>query len=139
MNLTPRQIDLVQQTFALIAPQADDVAHLFYNYLFEHNPSLRLLFRHTMREQGRKLIQMLSVAVHALDHLEDIIPAMQALGERHVSYGVQPEDYATVGQALIWTLEQGLGAAFTPDVKEAWTSTYRALVQAATSYLREAA
>jgi hemoglobin-like flavoprotein len=137
MNLTPRQIDLVQQTFALIAPHSDEVAHLFYNYLFQHNPSLRLVFRHNMAEQGRRLIQMLSVAVHALDHLEDIVPAVQALGEQHV--GVQPEDYATVGQALIWTLEQGLGAAFTPEVKEAWTSSYRALVQAATSYLREAA
>jgi hemoglobin-like flavoprotein len=139
MTLTPRQIELVQKTFAQIAPQADEAAHLFYGYLFESNPSLRLMFKHDMREQGRKLMQMLSVAVHALDHLEDIVPAVQALGERHTGYGVKYEDYAAVGQALVWTLEQGLGEAFTPEVKEAWTSTYVALVQAATSHLPEPA
>jgi hemoglobin-like flavoprotein len=139
MTLTPRQIELVQQTFALVAPQADEAAQLFYMRLFELNPSLRLLFKHDIHEQGRKLMQMLSVAVHALNHLEDILAAVQALGERHVAYGVQPEDYTTVGQALIWTLEQGLGEAFTPEVKEAWASTYMALVQAATSHLPEPA
>lgn len=139
MTLTPRQIDLVRTTFAAIAPQADDVAQLFYANLFQLDPSLRLLFRHDMRDQGRKLMQMLSVAVHALDHLEDIIPAVQALGERHTGYGVTTDDYVTVGQALIGTLEQGLGAAFTPEVKEAWTSTYVALVQAATANLPEPA
>ncbi len=139
MTLTPRQIELVQQTFALVAPQADEAAQLFYNRLFEIDPTLRPLFRHDIREQGRKLMQMLSVAVHALDHLEDIIPAVQALGERHAGYGVKQQDYATVGEALLWTLEQGLGEAFTTEVKDAWTVTYGVLVHAATANLPEPA
>ncbi len=135
MSLTPAQIELVQSSFALVAPQAEAAAQLFYNRLFELDPSLRGLFKHDMTEQGRKLMQMLSVAVHALDRLETIVPAVQALGERHVQYGVQKSHYDTVGAALLWTLEQGLGEAFTPETREAWTAVYGILTQTATGHL----
>jgi hemoglobin-like flavoprotein len=135
MALTDVQITLVQDTFAMVAPIAETAAQLFYGRLFELDPSLRQMFKGDMAEQGRKLMQMLSVAVHALDNLESIIPAVQALGARHVGYGVTMEHYAIVGDALLWTLEKGLGEAFTPQVKEAWATVYGALVGVATANL----
>src|SRR5918911_3774759 len=125
--MTPQQTSLVQQSFALVVPIAEPAAELFYGRLFELDPSLRLLFRGDMREQGRKLMQMLTVAVRGLDRLETIVPAVQALGRRHVAYGVTEAHFATVGAALLWTLEQGLGSAFTPEVADAWASVYGVL------------
>src|SRR5439155_4726975 len=110
----------VQEIFKLVVPISETAAELFYGRLFELDPSLRPLFTGDMREQGRKLMQMLAVAVHGLDHLEAIVPAIQALGRRHATYGVQPEHFDTVGAALLWTLAQGLGPAFTREVCEAW-------------------
>jgi hemoglobin-like flavoprotein len=125
--LTPEQKVLVQQSFALVEPIADTAAELFYARLFELDPSLRALFSGDLREQGRKLMQMIAVAVRGLDHLETIVPAVQALGRRHVAYGVKPEHFVTVGMALIWTLQQGLGSAFTPEVREAWSTVFGVL------------
>ncbi len=122
--MTPIQIDLVQSSFAQVAPIADQAAALFYGRLFELDPDLKQLFHGDMTEQGRKLMQMLAVAVNSLNNLDAIVPAVQALGERHVGYGVQPSDYDTVGSALIWTLGQGLGDAFTPEVEAAWVEVY---------------
>jgi hemoglobin-like flavoprotein len=122
--ITEQQIRLVQSSFKDVAPIADVAAELFYARLFELDPTLKPMFRGDMREQGRKLMQMLSVAVHGLNSLEKIVPAVQDLGKRHVAYGVRAQDYQTVGKALLWTLEQGLGSNFTPDVKEAWTAVY---------------
>jgi len=124
MSLTEQQITLVQSTFTQIGPGAEAVAAMFYGRLFEIDPSLRSMFKSDMRSQGQKLIQTLAVVVSALDRLDQIIPAVQALGRRHVDYGVTPEHYAIVGEALLWTLEHGLGADFTPEVKEAWTVAY---------------
>ena len=118
------QIDLVQQSFELVEPIAETAASLFYNRLFELDPSLRQLFRGDMTEQGRKLMQALKMVVKGIRRIEAILPAVQELGRRHVQYGVQDEHYDTVGEALLWTLEKGLGEAFTPDVKEAWTAAY---------------
>lgn len=125
--MTPAQIALVQQTFEQVKPIADVAADLFYNRLFELDPSLRPLFRGDMQEQGRKLMQMLSVAVAGLTRLDTLVPAVEALGRRHVGYGVKDEHYATVGAALLWTLGQGLGNAFTPDVEAAWATAYGVL------------
>jgi hemoglobin-like flavoprotein len=123
-TMTPTQIALVQQTFEQVKPIADTAADLFYNRLFELDPSLRPMFRGDMKEQGRKLMQMLSVAVAGLTRLDDLVPAVEALGRRHQGYGVRDEHYATVGSALLWTLGQGLGSGFTPDVETAWASAY---------------
>ena len=122
--MTPAQIALVKHSFELVAGTPDVVADLFYTRLFHLEPDLRVLFKGDMADQGRKLMQMIAVAVRSLDIPEAIIPAVQALGVRHVRYGVKDADYQAVGSALLWTLEQGLGAEFTLDVKAAWTETY---------------
>ncbi len=122
--ITEQQITLVQSSFKQVVPIADVAADLFYTRLFDLDPALRPLFRGNMKEQGRKLMQMLSVAVNGLNSLDRIVPAIQDLGKRHVAYGVREKDYHTVGTALLWTLEQGLGSEFTPEVKEAWTAVY---------------
>jgi hemoglobin-like flavoprotein len=124
MSLSNEQITMVQDTFSKIGPRAESVASLFYARLFEIDPSLRPMFKTDIRAQGQKLIQMLAVAIHALNNLDSIVPAVQALGRRHVAYGVKPEHYTTVGEALLWTLAEGLGDEFTDEVREAWTAAY---------------
>jgi hemoglobin-like flavoprotein len=125
--MTPEQKQLVRESFAQIRPIADQAAALFYGRLFEVAPRYRALFTHGMDEQGKKLMQMIGIAVAHLDNLDAIIPAVQSLGRRHVNYGVQSADYDTVGEALLWTLAQGLGEAFTPDVERAWVTVYGVL------------
>lgn len=120
-------IKLVQSSFKKVSPIAETAASLFYSKLFDLDPTLKSLFKTDIGEQGIKLMQMLSVAVNGLNDLEAIIPAVQQLGIRHIKYGVQDSHYDTVGEALLWTLEQGLGDEFTDEVKEAWTSVYIAL------------
>ena len=130
---------LVQQTFAKIKPIADTAAELFYNRLFEMDPGVRPLFKGDMKEQGRKLMDMIGVAVNGLGALDEIVPAVQDLGRRHAGYGVTDEHYDTVGGALLWTLEQGLGDDFTPEVKEAWTTVYGVLATTMKDAAAEAA
>jgi hemoglobin-like flavoprotein len=122
--LTMTQIELVQKTFAVVAPIADDAAVLFYRRLFEIDPSLESMFKGDMGEQRRKLMVMLSAAVKGLPRLDRLVPVLEDLGRRHAHYGVEDHHYETVGEALLWTLEKGLGPAFTPEVKEAWTTVY---------------
>jgi hemoglobin-like flavoprotein len=122
--ITATQKTLVQDTFDSIAPIADDAAALFYRRLFELDPSLRGMFRGDMTEQRRKLMNMIGAAVRGLDRLEQLVPVVQDLGRKHVGYGVEDRHYDTVGAALLWTLEKGLGSAFTPDVKDAWAAVY---------------
>jgi hemoglobin-like flavoprotein len=128
--MTPQQIGLVQSTWARVVPIKETAADLFYGRLFELDPSLRTLFKGDLKEQGRKLMAMINVAVASLDKLDTIVPAVKDLGRRHVGYGVKPEHYGTVATALLWTLEKGLGDAFTPAAKEAWTQTYMVLAGA---------
>ena len=122
--LTVHQKTLVQESFAIVGPIADDAAALFYRRLFELDPSLERMFRGDMSEQRRKLMQMLTAAVKGLDRLDQLVPVVQDLGRRHATYGVEDRHYDTVGAALLWTLEKGLGTAFTPETKEAWTTVY---------------
>ena len=122
--MTPDQIKLVQESFARVVPIADQAADLFYDRLFEIAPDVRPLFPEDMAAQKRKLMQTLSAAVGSLHRVEEVLPLLEDLGRRHVDYGARPEHYDTVGEALIWTLGQGLGEAFTPAVEEAWTKTY---------------
>jgi hemoglobin-like flavoprotein len=122
--MTETQIRLVQDSFAAIAPIADDAAALFYRRLFEIDPSLQQMFKGDMREQRRKLMQMLTAAVKGLDHIDRLVPVVENLGRRHAGYGVTDEHYDTVGEALLWTLGAGLGVAFTPSVRDAWATVY---------------
>ena len=125
--MTPHQIKLVQDSFTKVAPSAPAAAELFYGRLFELDPSLKPLLKGDMVEQGEKLMKMISIAVIGLNDLDALVPAVQGLGERHLDYGVQDAHYDTVGSALLWTLEKGLGNAFTEETKEAWTETYQTL------------
>lgn len=126
--MTPDQITLVRDSFRLIEPIQEQAAVLFYRRLFELDPHIAGLFATTdMERQRRVLMQTLAVVVKGLDRLDQVGPAVQALGRRHVSYGVRVEDYATVGAALLWTLEQGLATAFTSPVREAWTAAFALL------------
>jgi len=120
---------LVQKTFEMVAPIAEVAAGLFYGRLFEVDPSLKPLFRGDIKDQGKKLMATIKIAVQSLDRLEALVPVVQALGRRHLAYGVRDEHYDTVGGALLWTLEKGLGEAFTPEVKEAWTIVYGVLAK----------
>jgi hemoglobin-like flavoprotein len=128
--MTAHQVLLVQQTFENVRPIAATAARLFYDRLFTLDPSLRSLFKGDMETQGHKLMQALAMAVGGLRAPESILPAVQALGARHRHYGVEPRHYDTVGTALLWTLEQGLGDGFTPDVREAWAAAYGLLAGA---------
>jgi hemoglobin-like flavoprotein len=136
--LTPTQKTLVQESFAKVAPIADAAAVLFYGRLFEIDPSLQRMFRGDMAEQRRKLMQMLVGAVKGLDHLDRLVPIVQDLGRRHAAYGVMDAHYDTVGSALLWTLEKGLGEAFTPEVKDAWAAVYGLLATTMKDAAREA-
>jgi hemoglobin-like flavoprotein len=122
--LTVTQKALVQTSFASIAGIADDAAVLFYQRLFELDPSLRPLFRGDMAEQRKKLMQMLTAAVKGLDRLDQLVPVVEDLGRRHARYGVEDRHYDTVGDALLWTLSMGLGRDFTPEVEAAWAAVY---------------
>ena len=125
--MTPQQIALVQETFAQVRPIADTAAALFYNRLFMLDPSLRPMFKGDMVRQGQMLMQMLGAATSGLTNLPKLAPVVRQLGARHTGYGVTDDHYATVGAALIWTLEQGLGEQFTPEVHDAWAAAYRIL------------
>jgi len=136
--LTQVQKTLVQDTFATIAPIADDAARLFYQRLFEIDPSLQGMFRGDMTEQRKKLMQMLTAAVKGLDRLDQLVPVVESLGRRHAGYGVSDAHYDTVGAALLWTLEMGLGRAFSAEVKEAWATVYGLLATTMKQAAREA-
>jgi hemoglobin-like flavoprotein len=85
---------------------------------------LRPLFHGDLEAQGKKLMASIKLVVTGLEKPETILPAVRGLGQRHKGYGVQNLHYATVGAALLWTLEQGLGDAFSAEVKDAWTAAY---------------
>ena len=125
--MTPEEVALVQTSFARVAPLADEAAQIFYNRLFEIAPQVRSLFPHDMAEQRHKLMTTLAVVVNGLDKLETILPAASALAKRHVGYGAQPGHYPVVGEALLWTLERGLGDGWNNDVAAAWTAAYTTL------------
>jgi len=126
--MTPTQVDMIRTSWTAVEPIGDVAATLFYDRLFELDPALRRLFARTdMVQQKKILIQTLTVVVKSLDRLDQLVPAIEALGRRHAGYGVRAEHYDTVGAALLWTLSQGLGDAFTPELETAWTEAYSTL------------
>lgn len=118
--MTPDEIKMVQESFAKVIPIKEQAAELFYGRLFETTPEVRPLFKGDMKEQGAKLMATLAVVVKGLNNIESLLPVASDLAKRHVGYGVGPEHYPPVGAALIWTLGQGLGDEFTPEVEAAW-------------------
>lgn len=123
-------ITLVQHAFAQLAPDADPFANLLYARLFQLDPSLRALFPNDLREQRNRLIKSLVLVVNHLDDSEIWLPLVSALGRRHVECGIEPKHYETFGLALLWTAQQALGEAFTPDMREAWLAVYTELAAA---------
>ena len=137
------QVMLVKQSFEKVTPIADTAASLFYARLFEIDPSLMRLFKGDIKQQGKMLMHMIGSAVRGLDKPEALVPVLTGLGRRHVGYGVKDEHYDTVAQALLWTLEKGLGPDFTAEVREAWIAAYtlmaRVMQQGARHALQAAA
>jgi nitric oxide dioxygenase len=120
-------VKAIQESFSNVAPISEQAATLFYGRLFEIAPAVKPLFRGDMKEQGRKLMATLGVVVNGLSNLESILPAASALAKRHVTYGVKAADYEPVGEALLWTLERGLGTQWTPQLAAAWGTAYAVL------------
>jgi hemoglobin-like flavoprotein len=137
MNAT--QVQLVQSSFEQVKPIAPIAAKIFYGHLFEIDPTLKNLFNGDMVRQGAMLMSMLGKAVSGLSKPETIVPTVKLLGARHVGYGVRDHHYHAVGVALLWTLEQGLGNAFTEDVKQAWSAAYQLLASVMQEGARETA
>ncbi len=127
--MTPAQVKLIQDSFAKVAPISEQAAASFYARLFEIAPEVKPLFKGDMAEQGRKLMATLAVVVNGLSNLDSILPAASWLAKRHVDYGVKPGHYLPVGEALLWTLERGLGASWTAELAAAWTAAYATLSQ----------
>lgn len=137
--MTPERTELIRQSWEQVKPIADDAAELFYGKLFELDPSLRNLFSGDMQQQGRKLMAAINVAVKSLDRFDSIEKNIRDLGARHHHYGVQDHHYVTVANALLWTLQQGLGDQFTPDVRAAWVEMYQRLSTAMQAGARDQA
>ena len=126
--MTPEGRRLAQQAFATIQPFADELGMLFYSRLFELDPALRKLFKHDLANQAHSLMTMLQLAIEGLDAPEQFTRAMRNLGARHADYGVQPEQYATVNAALLWTFAHALGPAYTPEVAAALTEVLSIII-----------
>jgi len=123
--VTPEQIILVQRSWRPVQLVGDTAAELFYGKLFNVAPEIRPMFRGDLRDQGRNLTAMVSVAVHSLAKPDKILLALRQLGARHAAYGVRDHHYSMVGAAFLWMLEETLGEAFTPEVEDAWWAAFR--------------
>jgi len=135
--MNPDTVLLVQQSFKKVVPIADQVGEIFYNRLFETYPSVRPMFAQDIKPQAKKLVQMLALVVNSLHKLDTLLPAVQDLARRHNTYGVVDAHYPAVGETLIWTLEQGLGDDFTPELREAWTTAFQTLADVMMATSRE--
>jgi len=132
MSLTDTQKSIVQTTFGMVT-DADLLATRFYARLFETDPTTQPLFKGDMAEQRKKLLQALTIVVNGITDLSSIVPAIQALGQRHATYGVTPAQWSSVGSALLWALEDAFGEAFTPEVRDAWANAYQLIADTATA------
>ena len=130
--MTQNKINLVKNSWTMVAQlEMETVGGLFYNRLFEIMPEVKPMFSKTpLPEQSKKLLTMLSYVIAKLDKLEDIMSEITKLAQRHAGYGVTEEHYNAVGSALLWTLEQGLGAEWNEELATAWTDVYTVLAGA---------
>ena len=124
-EVTPAQIDLVKRTWSQVVPIADTASKLFYDRLFEASPQLAPMFEGIdLVEQRQKLVKAINMVVMSLERIETLVPAIRDLGQRHVGYGVKAAHYDDVGAALLWTLETGLGDAWSEEARIAWSNAY---------------
>lgn len=132
--MTPHQVQLIKKSwrvFQKINPET--VADVFYSKLFSEQPSLRKMFPKEMQSQYQKFMDMMHSMIARLDQVETLENDLQAMGERHKGYGVKDHHYGVVGESLIWTLEKGLGADFTEELREAWLACYQIIARKMTS------
>ena len=135
MVITARQISIIQNSFKKVKPIAEQAAELFYGKLFTYNPSLKKVFKSDMQDQGRKLMKIPVDVVASLNDLNALVPILQKMAKQHLNYGVKVGDYTPVGNALLYALKQGLGPAFTSELRQAWIDVY----QIVANTMREAA
>jgi hemoglobin-like flavoprotein len=136
--ITPEQVQQVQSSFTQLLPMAEAVGEMLYSRIFELAPEARALFKEDIRPQAKRTMAAVKVAVEGLDRLDDVAPFLIRLGARHVNYGVRPEHFTVVGEALLWTLEEGLGDSFTPELRDAWAAAWDVVAGAMVSGLRQA-
>jgi hemoglobin-like flavoprotein len=134
--LNDQQKTVIRETWRLVVPIADTAADLFYKRLFELRPDYRAMFKGDMADQKRKLVMMLGFIVKSLDWPEeawrdsvsedsDLFLIVLALGRRHTDlYKIPDASYKTVGEALLWALDYGLGKKFDAEARAAWTQVY---------------
>jgi hemoglobin-like flavoprotein len=127
--MKPEQVKIILLTFSQVASNKDRVGQMFYERLFAIAPETRPMFKGDMAEQSQKLMDTLALAIGSLRDMPSLVATLESLALSHVDYGVRDEHYGTVGEALIWTLEKGLGEAFTRDAREAWTALYGEITQ----------
>ena len=137
-GITPAQIALVQSSFQHVLPIADVAGLLFYERIFTMAPEARALFGDDIALQASRTMAAVKTAVDGLDDLERVAPFLVRLGARHVRYGVVPAHFDLVGGALLWTLEQGLGEAFTPEVHDAWAAAFGIIAAAMLTGMEQA-
>jgi len=125
--MTPKQIDLVKKSWDLVLPLASTAGPLFYQKLFELDPALKHLFNKPIDQQVNKLFAALTFAIKGLDDITLIVATVEALGIKHLDYGIKDKDYETVGTALMWTLDKALGDSYTEELEAAYIAVYTAL------------
>ncbi len=124
-HMTAQQIVLVQRSWKLLRDvDPHIIGEVFYGKMFNDVPSLRKMFKAPLPAQYKKLTDMLSVMVGRLHNLQEITDEIRLMAERHTGYGVKPWHYQVVGDALLFTMEHGLGNDWNDEVKEAWQSCY---------------
>jgi hemoglobin-like flavoprotein len=134
-EMTPEQKWMVRRSFPAIATLSRAISMLFYGRLFQVDPSLRPMFKQDIEVQGRKLMDMLSALMSHIDSIEDMIPLLKALGQRHVGYGVRPEHYPLVANSLIWAIAMALDEEFDPELRNAW----KTLIELVAGVMKEGA
>jgi hemoglobin-like flavoprotein len=125
--MTEKQIKLIEDSWDYIIMNTQEAGELFYGRLFEKNPGLKPLFKSNLQDQARKLIALITFAVNKLNNFSEVVSDIEALGIRHNAYGVEPKHYDMVGEALLWTLEQGLGDKWNDELLQAWSTLYTTL------------
>lgn len=119
------QIKVLRKSWSQVTPLGDAAAELFYDRLFKIDPGAQSLFGGTnFSQQYRNLLQAINYVVQNVDKVDVLMPVLSGLGQRHATYGVRDEHYDSVGEALIWTLEQGLGDQWSAEVRDVWCDAY---------------
>ena len=137
-GITPVQVELVQASFQQVLPIADVAGLLFYERVFTLAPEARALFGVDIALQASRAMAAIKTAVDGLGDIEHLAPFLIRLGARHVRYEMQPEHLDVAGEAFLWTLDQGLGDMFTPEVREAWAAAYGVIARAMLTGMEQA-